>query len=568
MRVQVERPFDSDLLRWEWVTLVFCLLIFTNSFLVSDRWLIAAHRWFRNYAARQTLAIWTCALFPMVIRVALLPFAPLNPPSVHDEFSLMLLADTLRSGRLTNKPHLFWQHFETIHVIQQPTYQSMYPLGSGVFMAIGMLLGHPWIGVLLSVGCMCAALCWMLQAWLPPAWAMAGALLAALQIGIGSYWMNSYLGAGTVPTIAGAFLLGSVGRFQRQPSKKMAILFAVGVVLLVNTRPFEGAVLSVVFACVAFVWLRRSTFSNSSFHWSIFTPAAYLLLIGALFTGYYSWRVTGNPFEMAYVVNRNTYGWPENLAILPPKKVSFRHLNLKKMYEVEVERRKRYSTLGHMLDSWSSREVILWEFYVGPGLTLALVFLPWALKKKPLRTIFFVALFMLALNFLQLMAHPQHLSPETAIFYLLLVAGLQQMNVLASSNRLLGMRVIAAIALCTACGGIFNLLMEPLGLRPLNFWEWPHWDYYRSRSAISSKLESFPGKHLILVRYAPTHNSHEEWVYNAANIDRSKVVWANSMGKEPDNKLRQYFRDRQAWIVQPDRDPNSFLPLTDKTYEQ
>ncbi len=568
VRVEVERPFNSDLLRWEWMTLVLCLLIFTNSFLVSDRWLIAAHRWFKNYASRQTRAIWTCGLFPMVIRVALLPLAPLNPPSVHDEFSLMLLADTLRSGRLTNKPHLFWQHFETIHVIQQPTYQSMYPLGSGVFMAIGMLLGHPWIGVLLSVGCMCAALCWMLQAWLPPAWAMAGALLAALQIGIGSFWVNSYIVPATVPAMAGAFLLGSIPRFLRHPSKHTAVLFAIGVIILINTRPLEGTILSLVCFGVAVLWHRKDVFGRAPFRPQILTRAALVLLAGIAFTGYYDWRVTGNPFRMAYMVNRDTYGWPENLAILPPKKVSFRHTNLEAIYRVEIQHRDAYRTLGRMVNNWLNRAVSLWEFYVGPGLTLALIFLPWVLRTSKLRTILLIALFMLSINTLQLMAYPQHLSPETAIFYLMVAAGLQQLAFVASKKHLLAERLLAAAVVCVACSGMFNLFMEPLGLRPSNFWEWPHWGYFRERAAIASKISSFPGKHLVLVQYEPFHSGHEEWVYNAANIDRSKVVWANSMGEESDNKLRQYFRDRQAWIIRPDRDPNSFLPLTEKTYEQ
>ena len=51
----------------------------------------------------------------------------------------------------------------------------------------------------------------------------------------------------------------------------------------------------------------------------IVLPIAAILACAAGFTGYYNWRVTGSPARMGYQVNRDTYGWPENLAFLQPK---------------------------------------------------------------------------------------------------------------------------------------------------------------------------------------------------------------------------------------------------------
>ncbi len=68
-----------------------------------------------------------------------------------------------------------WVHFETIHVDMLPTYMSMYFPGQALMLAAGkVLLGNPWFGVLVSGALMCAGLCWMLQAWLPPGWALLG----------------------------------------------------------------------------------------------------------------------------------------------------------------------------------------------------------------------------------------------------------------------------------------------------------------------------------------------------------------------------------------------------------
>src|SRR6185312_2410469 len=74
-----------------------------------------------------------------------------------------------------------------------------------------------------------------------------------------------------------------------------------------------------------------------------------------------------------------------------------------------------------------------------------------------------------------------------------------------------------------------------------------------ARARVLAQLEKYPGRQLAIVRYSPQHPSVDDWVYNGSDIDNSRVVWA----REPDSMtfpsdLLTYFRDRKAWLVQPD----------------
>ena len=224
-------------------------------------------------------------------------------PAVHDEFSYLLAADTFAHGRLTNPPHPMWMFFDTFHVLQHPTYASKYPPANGAAMAVGQLLGHPWIGVLLSMGAMVMAMTWMLQGWFPPPWALLGGVLVVARLGSFTYWVDSYYN-GSVAAVGAALVLGAFPRIVRKSRPRDAVLIGAGAVILACSRPVEGLVFCLPVA-VALPLAVRS--KQKSFTFRVLLPMAPMLATGRLFLAYYNIRVTGHPTLFPYVAYHRQY---------------------------------------------------------------------------------------------------------------------------------------------------------------------------------------------------------------------------------------------------------------------
>src|SRR5579864_3032090 len=176
------------------------------------RFLAAVEAMLSRVAGYRWQAAVVLGLISLGARALLLTVVPIPKPAIQDEFSYLLAADTFAHGRLANPTPAFADHFETLQELIHPTYASKYPPFSGLVMALGQkLTGQPWFGVWFAEGVLCAAICWALQGWLSPVWALVGAVIALLKIGVMSYWSESYWG-GTCTAIGGVLLVGALPR--------------------------------------------------------------------------------------------------------------------------------------------------------------------------------------------------------------------------------------------------------------------------------------------------------------------------------------------------------------------
>jgi hypothetical protein len=80
------------------------------------------------------------------------------------------------------------------------------------------------------------------------------------------------------------------------------------------------------------------------------------------------------------------------------------------------------------------------------------------------------------------------------------------------------------------------------------------------RAAVEAQLKSLSGGQLVLVRYEPQHPPLWDWVYNGADIDHAKVVWARDMGNDQNDELLRYYNDRRVWLLDADAIPPQLSP--------
>jgi hypothetical protein len=140
------------------------------------------------------------------------------------------------------------------------------------------------------------------------------------------------------------------------------------------------------------------------------------------------------------------------------------------------------------------------------------------------------------------------------VIFLLLVQAIRHLRIMRFAERPVGRALSRAVVVLLA---VDTVLAAAHGVcDPLK------WTCQGdpSRVAIAEKLSHAPGKHLILVRYGEGYNVHDDWVFNGAEIDGAKVLWARETNPQQNEKLFAYFKDRQIWLIEPEKDNTELIP--------
>lgn len=548
--------FEPPKLRMLAVEGAILLAVFALAYIVT-RYVrpTAMPRWLTWLLASQWRSVLFVVFTAMIARAALLPFVGIPEPRVNDEFGHLLAADTFSHFRLTNPTPASWQHFETFHVNIQPTYHSMYPVGQGVVLAFGQVLFHqPWVGVYLSTSLMCGAIVWALWVFFPPGWALIGGLIAVFRFALFSYWMNSYWG-GSVAALGGALALGAVVRLceadrSNASRVRMSCVFAMGLLVLANSRPYEGLAYSLpLFGYLAYKLFAGRT--NTRRMAAMLLPALTIGLTGLGAMGIYNHATTGHALLMPYTLNHQTYwrlpffiGQKQNLSarVDDPAFVKFFE-STAQIYEYD-----KTKSLSGMADLETDRILQNWFFYVGPVLTFPVIIGVISSFRQPrLRVVLLVLLAISLALAICIYNLPHYFAPATVVVFVFAVEGLRYLwDTQDRGERCFVVAVCVTVALTASITGSASLYMR-----------------YVSPDGRRLVVQQLQGRYLVLVSYDLEHHyPGDELVHNGADFKSGKILWARSKGTAADSQLCAAYGDRKFVSVVANDENISITPLS------
>lgn len=484
-------------------------------------------------------------------------------PVIHDEFAYLLAGDTFASGRLSNPAHPMARFFETFHVIQTPTYAAKFPPGLGLTLALGYLLGLPISGVWITLALAAVAIYWMMLAVVPRRWALLAAALAAVHPTV--IWFSQTYWGGGLSMLGGALLCGSMLRlatmrdFEKAKFVSLGMIAGAGVATLILSRPFEGMLTTM--ACgiaILAITFRRGIPFRSLLRYIVAASIFPIVVVAWLL--YYNWRVTGEPLVMPYVLHTARYMisplffWQS----LPATPV-YPNDQMRQFHTVTeyVEYANAIGWEGYWLGLLNRGGLIAWAYLRPMLLVIPLCAAMFAYRNRSRRRILLACLLISAFVLLtHLLICPwmriAYMAPLLGLVMVVITIGLRQIEAWRVNSQSVGRPMVRAIVVTQLVMGGYALWFA---VNQNDRAQISH------RQEIVENLQKQDGEHLILVRYAPKYSPMQEWVYNGANVDQSKVIFARELGQSSDQELFNYYPHRKTWLLEVDRNKVQLHPL-------
>ncbi|PYT23974.1 MAG: hypothetical protein DMG58_26935, partial [Acidobacteria bacterium] len=366
--------------------------------------------------------------------------------------------------------------------------------------------------------------------------------------------------------LSSSLVFGAVPRLlESKPRERWlareAILLGIGLTVQWLTRPYE-CILLVACVLVYFLPALRKPDEARKLARAV-TVVVLMMLPAAAITLLQNKQAAGSWTTLPYMLSRYQYGVPTTFTT-QPNPVPHRELTPPQQLEYRMQvsfHGDPAETVSRFLGRLEYR-VRFYRFFFFAPLYLALAAFLLALREWRFAWVAVCLLiFALGVNFYPFF-FPHYIATVTCLFLLASVTGLERLSRLTIRSLPTGPEAAQLILLLCAAHflfwyGLHLFDQQPfsMALRQYETWDAINHGDPAGRAAIQKALAEVPGKQLVVVRYWPQHIFQQEWVYNAADVDGARVVWARDLGTDENDKLRRYYPDRTIWLLEPDARP-------------
>ena len=518
------------------------------------------YRGFNQLTQREWLAVLVCGVLGWLVAWGEGLIRGIPYPSTWDENCMYLQAQTFALGRLTNPPiedHLA-PFFEEVFTLIQPTRMAKFPPGQGLVLALGYhVFGDYVYGVYLSFGLFSAALCWMLFAWTTPRLAVFTTIFMIFQIGIVNQysewpspiaWTFSYMGQ-SVTGLGAALLFGGLRRVWTKPTWGHSVAIGLGLVILSNTRPYEGFLVAVPSALVLSYFLVKNQIWNHRYLFvTIIFPLGVVLLLGFLWLAMYNKAVTGNPFVLPYQLHHKQY-FKNPLFLFQsdqqPTRITFCPSWMREFY---LDNYRPDDLLVHL--RWTPRFIFKLNalFCLNPaGILIVVIGCLGTIQKKwnwfPVLVWTFLMIGFAVQTWSSTFRTSIHyLVPGAPLVYAFFAESLGSAHALLRSTfgsltKWLLLLLLIAGAPKEPLVQLAQDIQSRLLVGPIRT------KMHLPMFPVSEELrQCFPSnKHLVFCEEVPFSNEPD--------IESAFIIWANNQGSEANQKLIRLYPDRVVWYV-------------------